>query len=158
MKRQLSNLTVICILMLIFSSCKKTENSLNSSEPNASIVPIELAKQFAERFNDVKYLPNTDNLNKKSSATRNLLQGNNKIKNQLTLNDKNGLPAIYIFNFENNAGFVFISADYNLRPILAYIQNGEFDGNKMPEGFEDWINRTKENTEVVRDGKFDNKI
>ena len=73
--------------MLIFSSCKKTENSLNSSEPKASIVPIELAKQVAERFNDVKYLPNTDNLNKKSSATRNLLQGNNKIKNQ-TQNDK----------------------------------------------------------------------
>ena len=58
----------------------------------------------------------------------------------------------------NNAGFVIVSADFEIRPILAYIDNGEYNGDNLPEGFNNWLNRTKENFEVVRDGIYDNEV
>jgi len=94
----------------------------------------------------------------KSTSSTNPLNGHNQISSELTLNDKNGYPALYVFNFENNAGCVFVSGDYSLRPILAYIDKGAFDTTHMPEGLHDWLNKTKENTEIVRAGQYNNLI
>jgi hypothetical protein len=155
MKKQISKLTAVFLVLVIilFSACSKTDNpKTNQQYLDKNLVPIELAKEVAQKFNANTYLHKLTNM-----AAR-VLTGNNAIISQYTINDKNGHPATYIFNFDNNAGFVIVSADYGLRPILAYVESGNYNGTNMPDGFQDWLNRTKENTEVLRDELYDNTI
>lgn len=59
-------------------------------------------------------------------------------------------------NFANNRGFLFVSADSGMRPLLAYVEKGEFTGNDLPGGTQLWIKKTIDNVELVRKGKVNN--
>ena len=41
-----------------------------------------------------------------------------------TLNDVDSNPAVYVFNQDSNRGFVVLSADDDVTPILGYSENG----------------------------------
>jgi hypothetical protein len=51
---------------------------------------------------------------------------------------------------------LFVSADYQLRPILAFIEYGEFKKDTVPSGLIQWANKTINNIEIVRKGLYDN--
>lgn len=51
-----------------------------------------------------------------------------------------GHPSFYVFNYGENSGYVIVSADDRLRPILGYVDQGSFDINKIPENMKHWIN------------------
>jgi hypothetical protein len=155
MKKKLKKLLLALITWcLIIAGCQKipdTETTPQRSEPN-SLVPISLAREVAKSFDETRFINTT-----KNKTVRKELTGNNTIASELTFKDKNGQPSLYVFNYPNNLGYVFVSADYNLRPVLAFIDNGEFKNANLPEGLQMWINRTTENVEVVRAGLYDNR-
>lgn len=50
-----------------------------------------------------------------------------------TVTSDNGQPCVYVFNI-GNEGFVMVAASDNVRPILAYSENGPFDASNPYNG------------------------
>ncbi len=48
--------------------------------------------------------------------------------------------AFYIFNVGNNQGFVIVSGDDRINPILGYSDEGNFDETKAPVNMKNWLN------------------
>ena len=58
-----------------------------------------------------------------------------------TISDEEGNPLIYVVNYENNGGFVLISATKNYFPVLAYNETGNFVVTEhSSEGMLSWKN------------------
>jgi len=62
------------------------------------------------------------------------------IKGIQTIVNENETPIMYAVNFNNDTGFVVVSASFLERPILAYGENGSFDFETIDEynGVVDW--------------------
>lgn len=151
-------ISVIC--SILFFSCEKNEVGTQNNNESLSLknknelISESLALDIATKFNPSIFFNqnNPTNYSKKVSP----LNGNNKIKNKFIINDSNKVPAFYIFNYENNQGFVFVSADLKMQPILAFIENGEFKKDLVPAGLLQWVDRTIESIEILRKGQYDN--
>lgn len=50
-----------------------------------------------------------------------------------------GLTNMYIFASADSVGFVIVSADDRVRPILGYSESNPFDASKMPPNLRDWL-------------------
>lgn len=49
-------------------------------------------------------------------------------------------PYYYVYNVGSNNGFVIVSADDTMEPILAYSFDGKFEIDKIPSPFSEWLN------------------
>jgi hypothetical protein len=58
----------------------------------------------------------------------------------------------YIFNAENNGGFVIVSGDNRMKSILGYSEHGRFDLDKIPENVRWWLEQYKK-AAAVSDGE-----
>lgn len=47
--------------------------------------------------------------------------------------------AFYVFNAQSNGGFMIVSADERMQPVLAYADNGSFDTDSLPANVKAWI-------------------
>ena len=45
-----------------------------------------------------------------------------------------GVQPLYVFNIDEEDGFVVIAGDDRLKPVLAYVDNGRFDAADLPPG------------------------
>lgn len=153
MKHKILTITAAAFtaVVVLFSACRKVNISSGNGDDPASLVTEAFAKEVARQFNETVYATGA------KAKPRQRLVGDNAIKNNLVYTDKNGRPALYVFNFEKDRGYVFVSADFNLRPVMAFVDNGEFKKENLPEGVQLWINTTIEHVEAVRDGKYDNR-
>ncbi len=61
--------------------------------------------------------------------------------------------ALYIFNQENNEGFVIVSADDNAVTILGYSDEGAFNVDKMPANMRFWLDYYAERIAVAKPTK-----
>ena len=48
---------------------------------------------------------------------------------------------LYLFNTENNGGFVIVAGDSRAREILGYAEEGSLDVNQMPDNMKWWLSR-----------------
>ena len=44
-----------------------------------------------------------------------------------------GECAYYVFNAKDGQGFIIVSANDNIEPVIAYAYDGSFEGNSVPE-------------------------
>ncbi len=129
-----------CIGILIFQSCSNdapnlVETSTISSNETTQKSSIEVT---AADINNV--------INSMTAEWGR----NNSRSNEYELKTiyKNGEPCIYIINFDNNNGFIAISASKSYYPILAYSKEGNFiTNNSMPGALTEWINGTVQSVE-----------
>ena len=56
---------------------------------------------------------------------------------QLTQTGK--VSGLYVFNVDNNGGFVVVSNDDRTEPVLGYSDSGAFDPDNMPENMRAWL-------------------
>lgn len=56
-----------------------------------------------------------------------------------TISSANGTPSIYIFTYTGDTGFMIVSADDSVMPMLAYSDEGIHDFTDIPEGVNAWI-------------------
>lgn len=157
MKKTIFKITafVLACGILFFYGCQKNQTNDNPlTEKNVQLVPESVAVSIAEHFNPSDFFNESNPTN--NSNIRSTLNGQNKIKTKYLFNDSYGNPALYIFNFENNAGFIFVSADYQMQPILAFVEHGAFKKDTVPSGVVAWVEKTMENIEIVRQGLYDN--
>ena len=45
----------------------------------------------------------------------------------------------YVFNAGNDGGYVIVSGDDRVEPILGYVDKGSFDPNNIPENMRSWL-------------------
>ncbi len=161
MKRLKYNPKLILLVFLgfvVLYSCQKEVLNPNRSIPDRHVVPEYFARTVAEKFNGDQFFKGSREAQPNSSTSGNRLLNisvEREIKNSFTIPDKNKKPAFYIFNYANG-GFVFVSAEFTLQPILAYVPNGEVKRDTVPAGLVMWMEKTVENIEIVRDERYDN--
>ena len=59
--------------------------------------------------------------------------------------------AYYVFNVENNGGFVIIAGDDVVEPVIGYATEGHFDGSDLPENMLEWLDRVSAQIKNVAD-------
>ena len=156
MKRLIINPTAILLFLFGFleiSSCQK--DVLSTHRSDSHVVPEYFARTVAEKFNGEDFFKPAADTPRISETGIIKMPFNKSVKNSFTIPDKNNKPAFYIFNYADG-GFVFVSAEFTLQPILAYVQNGEVKRDTVPAGLVMWMEKTVENIEIVRDGRYDN--
>ena len=61
----------------------------------------------------------------------------------------------YVFNNDNGNGFVIVSGDDRVKPILAYSTSGCFDPNDIADGFNFTLNGFREEIQYVRENDIE---
>ena len=114
----------------------------------AEVIPVDLAKKVAkniyfERANLIK-TRNFDNINLTLVETEEYKE----------------TPVYYIFNVEGNQGFVIVSADNSVKPILGYGFKGRFEMDNIPPGLQQILNEYKAEISNAQENKVraNNKV
>ncbi len=104
------------------------------------VVPVEKAKVIAKNF-----------YYERRSLSSDIIYYDINLNDNYTIYNENK-PVIYIFNVNNNEGFIIISAESNVYPVLGYSFNGRYDINDddTPPAFTDLLNSCKEQIIYVR--------
>ncbi|MBR1622104.1 MAG: Spi family protease inhibitor, partial [Prevotella sp.] len=55
----------------------------------------------------------------------------------------------YVFNMEDNKGFVIVSGDDRISPILGYADSGKFDTENMPEHIKAWMDSYTDQLQMI---------
>ena len=112
----------------------------NATNASAKRISEQEAQTLAYQF--INNQPNT-------SPTQRKLAPNQPLSLTHTQLHTNGeTPLYYIFN-QTTKGFIIVSADDNISPVIGYSSNGCFDVSNMPDNFKSFLeycNRTIENT------------
>ena len=66
-----------------------------------------------------------------------------------TFTSRDGMPSVYVFNIDGG-GFVVVSAEEKVKPVLAYSEKGSFDADGMADGFKFTISKYQEDIDYVR--------
>ena len=95
----------------------------------AGNVTPEQAEQVAQQF------LNSHRLTTKSQSAARL----NMVQHRKTSRRAGAPTAYYVFNVEQEKGFVVVSGDNRTVPILGYGETGTFDVDNMPENMKAWL-------------------
>jgi len=95
----------------------------------AGNVTPEQAEQVAQQF------LNSHRLTAKSQSAARL----NMVQHRKTSRRAGAPTAYYVFNVEQEKGFVVVSGDDRTVPILGYGETGTFDVDNMPENMKAWL-------------------
>lgn len=72
-----------------------------------------------------------------------VLNAPQKARNVRRAQASSELQDLYIFNVENDGGFVIVSGDDRTDAILGYSTTGRFDDQDIPENFRAWLQQTE---------------
>ena len=115
---------------------------IDSEKSDTNNVSIEEATLIAETQS-----PPLANVNGK-------LFGKRKIKKVFSIKTGQQNPSMYIINYENN-GFVIVSGDNRVSPILAYSDKNSFptETSDLPEGLITWMKYMDQSLKEIRTEK-----
>lgn len=135
---------LLIVSIFFVGSCQKS--------PVESIIQMQDGKQpNAVAIEEAKAIANVQ-------APLNLVGSKNSrvatkktIKSTLAVNPKGSDPLMFIVNYEGG-GFIIISGDNRMTPILAYSESNPFptDQKNLPGGLVDWLSSVDEAIEKLR--------
>ncbi|NOZ35860.1 MAG: T9SS type A sorting domain-containing protein [Chlorobi bacterium] len=97
---------------------------------------------------------------KAQTVAQNFLSEKNKQSVKLSLvfqkkYDKSNESLYYIFNLSNTKGFIIVSGDNNVYPVLAYSFENSYDVNKQkPDAYIDWFNTIEKEILFMKEKKL----
>ena len=103
---------------------------------SAQNVSVERAKKIGELF-----VKESTSIGEERAAV--------KANYSHTFTSRDGMPSIYVFNIEGG-GFVVVSAEEKVKPVLAYSEKGSFDAENIADGFGFTIRKYQEEIDYVR--------
>ena len=59
----------------------------------------------------------------------------------------------YVFNMDDDKGFVIVSGDDRMPPILGYSDSGKFDTDNLPEHIKAWMESYADQLQLIENGK-----
>jgi len=68
---------------------------------------------------------------------------------------EDGTPYYYVFNAGNNDGYVIVSGDDRVEPILGYVEHGTFDPENIPENMRSWLQLYADQIKYIIDNNID---
>ena len=117
------------------------------SHLNAKIIPESSAKLVAANFLNNQFKKQESvQLELSYTSTKNSGSG------------ANITPCFYVFNVLNGDGFVMVSADDNIEPILGYSTEKDFDDNNIPSNVENWLKQSNEQIAIVIEQKLTSTV
>lgn len=129
--------TLLLILLSVCMVCctndfiEPTKGLINADNSGANIVDGTTVSS-----KDIANIVSSFNVSNKSRAERNYTTS--------VITDDNSNPLIYVVNFDDNGGFILISATKDFHPVLAYNYEGHYDVNStIPSGLDVWENDMK---------------
>ena len=126
--RTLTKLLWILLLGVVFSCQDNVIDAIDAtidekifdSKMYETSVSVEDARNVAELFT-VKDAPRT--------------RVSKSVKEIITIEGEVNKPSMYIINYDNEQGFLLVSATKNFQPILAYAARGSINANnRMQDG------------------------
>lgn len=115
------------------------------------IVPISTAKEVKPETAKLVAHNMYQQVNKdKGSLNLQLVYTSTFKKNSNT--NKSGfaeIPLFYVFNANNENGFVIVSGDDNTMPVLGYSTKGSFDNSNLPPNFQKWLENYKKQIRYI---------
>ncbi len=66
----------------------------------------------------------------------------------------NNVPVYYVFNFNDDKGFIIVAADDAVTPILGYSFEGAFFADNMPAHVQGWMNKYKDEIVYVKENNL----
>lgn len=133
----------ICCMLLnvtLYSHINQMPGKVNT--PNDNIVDMEQARIVAKHFLTERII------NQQLEKSADVLS----LADVTTL-DMNGLPALYVFSIQNK-GFVIVSADKALTPIIGYSSEGVFPEKGVSTNFDNYMETYLGQVEWVRSQPF----
>jgi len=121
---------VLAIVLLLSASCQ--DAPINNSAPESGKVKSETIKRSAEDAIEwaIAYKNGESSTDSRSNVTANLAD----IKVITTAKSRSETDTlIYVVNYDNNEGYVLVSASCHTEPILGYVEKGSFDEEKVAE-------------------------
>lgn len=125
--------------------CQDERNLLGPSEKSSYVVSFDEARRVVSSIQIGDSMTTNDKL---ISNGRTNLKYHKIIREQLLVNAVTSEPELYIFNL--NKGFIIVSGDKRLLPVLAFSDKGSFEVDTKNLGTKDWISSTKNVISVAR--------
>lgn len=85
------------------------------------------------------------------SVNANICQAKRKAKSNIEAE----ISPYYIYNIENDKGFVIVSADDKFQDILGYCPSGSYNEEEMPDGMRYWLEMLEEEIAAAKDINID---
>ena len=143
---------LLFLLGIVFYSCSKDEQSQAKVElqNNENFVELTQAKEIG---GDIYFSSLTSAKANKGGAE---ISSKRTIKTITEAKNDNGKTSYYIINY-NEGGFILLSADNRIQPILAYSEEGRFeiDETAYSEGLQFWTNDTKMQISEIQNSKLE---
>ena len=111
-------------------------------------IKIEKAKQVA-----INYLKNQNTIQLKSVSEITLTQVNDLFYNNADIKLKSAVidsSGLFIFNVNENQGFIVISGNDVTIPVLAYGEEGKLEAGKVPDGLMFFLDSYKEQLQYLK--------
>lgn len=115
---------IVCLLLTLHMGCAKKQLEVQPANVSQTpdLVSVEEAKKIAQNYH---------------------LKGA-KIAS-ISTSKVNGVPAVYTINFENNQGYVLVSAEHRMSPVLAFNDQGSFTSeDAKASGIGAWFEQNKQ--------------
>jgi len=103
----------------------------------ANPVSIDVARTVAKNF----FYEKTNTKQNKINFTENTIFYNNE-------------TSYFIFNIENNNGFIIVSAEDNYNPIIAYSLNNSFETENQPDNLKYWLQTISDKIEYIKNNNI----
>lgn len=129
------------LIFFLLNSCEYSFD-LQKDDNKSFVVKSDLAEQIANELD----LDKLAGLNLKTQVERN-------IESIDVVYSDNGDTDFYIINFEEDNGFVIISADKRIMPVLAYSNKGKFKTENVEGGVKAWLKDNKSYLKRIRKGE-----
>ena len=97
---------------------------------------VQEAAQIASQFISQSHVAPAQRMQRAAAATY-MTKPVDLVYTQYQINTTT--PAVYVFNNQEEEGFVLVSAEDNARAILGYSDNGTFDANNIPQNMQFWL-------------------
>lgn len=127
---------MLCIApSLLFCACQNEDIPLTGQEEKILLeeIKLETSDQHSVTAHDAATVA-------LKQLGRDIKKGRSASNyNISTVKDENGEPALYIVNFDNNGGFVVVSAKREINPVLAWNTEGQYV-NTLNSGVQIWQN------------------
>ena len=131
--------------ILLFSCSQEEQVDQHLEQESLSLIKEDRAIEIAKNV-----IFKSDILSK--SRNNKIAISKKQIREILPVQDENSKNVFYIINYENN-GFIILSADNRISPILAYSDKDEFRTNSesYPSGLVEWLSLTKNSIKSIRE-------
>lgn len=149
LKRVKLSTFIIFILLSVYSCSNDVELENANIKTQENFVELSIAKEIAR----VITFETKGNTNASKSITP--ISITKTVKTIDEIKNEKGKTSFYVINY-NEGGFILLSADNRIQPILALSEEGKFtlDVNNNPLGLKFWINDAKKQITEIQNSSL----